>query len=173
MIGLCPSCVCPSVNFFFKQHLLLNHWSEFHIALHVFPMMLFQNCINGSAPPNRRAARATDKKSFKRHLLLNHWPKFKMHRIVLHNILYQNCTNGNTLLNKRAARAPDKKYLKRHFLLNNWSKFKIISQNCSSRCLLPKLHKWFQSAEQRGCQSSRNEMSLKYISSWTTDPNSK
>ena len=28
---------------------------------------LFQNCINGSAPPNRRAARAPDKKYFKRH----------------------------------------------------------------------------------------------------------
>ena len=27
---------------------------------------------NGSARPNRRAARAQDKKSFKRHLLLNH-----------------------------------------------------------------------------------------------------
>ena len=30
---------------------------------------LFQNCINGSTPPNRRAARALDKKSFKQH-----WP---------------------------------------------------------------------------------------------------
>ena len=26
---------------------------------------LFQNCINGYAPPNRRATRAPDKKSFK------------------------------------------------------------------------------------------------------------
>ena len=40
-------------------------------------------------------------------------------------------------------------------LLDNWSKFKIISQNCSLWCLLPKLHKWFHSVEQRGCQSSR------------------
>ena len=30
---------------------------------------LFQNCINGFAPLNRRAARAQDKKSFKGHLL--------------------------------------------------------------------------------------------------------
>ena len=39
---------------------------------------LFQNCINGSAAPNRRTARAPDKKSFKQHLLLNHIPKFKI-----------------------------------------------------------------------------------------------
>ena len=25
---------CMSVNFFFKQHLLLNHWSKFHITSH-------------------------------------------------------------------------------------------------------------------------------------------
>ena len=42
-----------------------------------------------------------------------------------------------------------------HLLLNHWSKFKIISQNCSSWCTLPKLHIWFHSIEQKGCQSSR------------------
>ena len=44
------SVVRPSVNLFFKQHLL----SIPHDAL-------FQNCTNGSAPPNRSAARAPDK----------------------------------------------------------------------------------------------------------------
>ena len=44
---------------------------------------------------------------------------------------------------------------KRYLLLKNWSKFKIISLNCSLWCLLPKLHKWLCSTEQKGCQSSR------------------
>ena len=49
---------------------------------------LFQNCINGSAAPNRRTDRAPDKKSFKWHLL-NRWPKFK--------IISQNCASWCTL----------------------------------------------------------------------------
>ena len=59
------------------------------------------------------------------------------------------------------------------FLLNHWPKFKITSQNCSSRCVLPKLHKWFCSTEQRGCQSSRLGMSFNDISSRTTCSKSK
>ena len=49
---------------------------------------LFQKCINGSAPPNRRTARAPDMKSFNWHLL-NHWHKF--------NIILQNCSLWCTL----------------------------------------------------------------------------
>ena len=72
--GVCPSCICPScINFYFKQH-LLNHWSKYHI--NDLYDALFENCINGSAPPKRRAARAPGKKSFKRHL--THWTKFKI-----------------------------------------------------------------------------------------------
>ena len=73
----------------------------------------------------------------------------------------------------RAARAPDKKSFTWHLFLNHLSKFKIISQNCSSWYPLPKLHKRFCSSEQKGHQSSRYEISLKDISSWTTGPNSK
>ena len=61
---------------------------------------------------------------------------------VPHNALYQNCINGSAPQNTRVARTPDKKSFKWH-LLNHRSKFKIISRNCSSWCLLPKLHKWF------------------------------
>ena len=50
---------------------------------------LFQNCINGFAPPNRGTARAPDKNYFTRHLLLNHWPKF--------NIISRNCSAWCTL----------------------------------------------------------------------------
>ena len=81
---LCPSVVRPSLNFFFKRHILLNHWSKFHITSHEsFPWYPLQNCINDFAPPNRSATRAPEKKSFKPHLQLNHWPKFK--------IISQNC----------------------------------------------------------------------------------
>ena len=55
-----------SVTFFFKQNLLLNHWSKFHITSHEWspwcPLLKLHNT---------RAIRAPDKKSFKRHLL-NH-----------------------------------------------------------------------------------------------------
>ena len=91
MIGLCrQSCVRPSINFFFKRHLLLNHWSKFLISSQNVPLdALFQNCINGSAPLNRRAARAQDMKSFKQHLLLNHRPKFEINlQNFPHNALY-------------------------------------------------------------------------------------
>ena len=35
--------------------------------MHVPRDALFQNCINASAPPNRKAVRSPDKKSFKQH----------------------------------------------------------------------------------------------------------
>ena len=74
-----------------------------------------QNWLNCSAPLNRRATRAPDKKSFKRHLLLNHWSNFK--------IISQNCSSWYPLpkyckhvfapLNKMATKAPDRKYLQK------------------------------------------------------------
>ena len=67
--------------------------------------------------------------------------------------LYQNCTNGYAPLTKGLPELQIRNTFKRLFLLIHWSKFKIISQGCSSWCLLPILHKLFQSAEQRGCQS--------------------
>ena len=74
--GVRPSCVIRKL--FLKQHLLLNHRSKFQIISHECPRdAVFQNCINYSAPLNRRAARALDKKSFKRYLFLNHWPQLK------------------------------------------------------------------------------------------------
>ena len=43
--------------------------------MNVSHVAFYQNCINGSAPPNKRASRALDKKYFKQHLL-NHWSNF-------------------------------------------------------------------------------------------------
>ena len=45
------------------------------------------------------------------------------------------------------------KPFKPHFLLGQWADFKIISQECSLDDPLPKLLKWFCSAEQKGRQS--------------------
>ena len=42
---------------------------------------------------------------------------------------------------------------KRHLILNLWSKFKIVSQNFSSWCLLPNLHKWCRLAEKRDARA--------------------
>ena len=104
---------------------------------------LFQNCINGSASPNRRAARAPDKKSFKWYLLLNHWPKFKiisreLFLIIPFTKIAQIVTFRRT---KGLSELQIRNTFKWHFLLIHWSKFKTISQNCSSWYLIPKLHK--------------------------------
>ena len=45
------------------------------------------------------------------------------------------------------------KPFKRHLLPGQWADFKIISQDCSLDDPLPKLLKWFCSAEQNGRQS--------------------
>ena len=42
---------------------------------------------------------------------------------------------------------------KAHLLRNYWTNFKIISHKCSPEAPLPKLLKWFRSAEQNGRQS--------------------
>ena len=72
---------------------------------------LFQNCINGSTPLNRRAQ---DKKYFKTSepmvQIQNNFTEMFLtipSTKIAHNTLYQNCSNGSALLNKRAARAPD------------------------------------------------------------------
>ena len=41
-------------------------------------MTLYQNCQNGSAPLNKMAARAKNRKTFKQHLLPGQWPDFKL-----------------------------------------------------------------------------------------------
>ena len=69
-------------------------------------MTLYQNCSNRSAPLNKMAARAKNRKTFERLLLLNQKMDFE--------IIIQKCSLGDTLpkclrnsatLNKMAARA--------------------------------------------------------------------
>ena len=80
--------------------------------------------------------------------LISKW----FHRNVPLISLYQNCQNGFALLNKMVTRAKNRKTFKRH-LRGQWQDFKIISHQCSFFAPLPKLLKWFCSAEQNGCQS--------------------
>ena len=119
------------------RNFILLHMNVPHDAL-------FQNCINGSAPPNRRAARAPSKN------LLNDissWttdPNSKLfHRIVPLDVLYQHCTNGWAPLSKGLPERQIRITFYRHFLLRHWAELKIVSQDSFSWCLLPKLHKWF------------------------------
>ena len=102
---------------------------------------LFQKCINGSAPSDRRVARAPDKKSFKQHFLLNHWSNSNIfRRFVPHNTLYQNCTMVTLCSTKAQPELQIRNIFEQHFLLNHWSKFKTISivpldtfyQNCTN-----------------------------------------
>ena len=60
---------------------------------------LFQNCINGSTPPNSRADKAQD-------TTYPHEPLAQIQNNFTQLYLI-NCTNGSALLNKRAVRALD------------------------------------------------------------------
>ena len=73
---------------------------------------LFQNCIIGFAPLNRRVARAPDKKFLKR--LSSPEPLTQVQNNFTELFLLIPY-NGYALLNKKAARAPDKKYIKTAF----------------------------------------------------------
>ena len=75
-------------------------------------MTLYQNCSNRSAPLNKMAARAKNRKTFKRLLLLNQKMDFE--------IIIQECFLGDPLphcsknyapLNKMAARAINRNML--------------------------------------------------------------
>ena len=46
---------------------------------------IYRNCTYGSAPPNKRAARAVDKKYFK--ILLNCWSKFNNFTKIVPHIM--------------------------------------------------------------------------------------
>ena len=70
-------------------------------------MTLYQNCSNHSAPLNKMAARAKNRKTFKRLLFLK---KKKMDfEIIIQECFLgdpnQNCSNDSATLNKMAARA--------------------------------------------------------------------
>ena len=69
-------------------------------------MTVHQKCSNRSAPLNKMAARAKNRKTFKRLLLLNQKMDFK---IIIQKIpwvtLFQNCSKNSATLNKMAARA--------------------------------------------------------------------
>ena len=55
--------------------------------------------------------------------------------------------------NGHQSKKKEKKNFKKHLLRGHKPDFRIISQNRSSYGPLPKLLKWFCSAEQNGCQS--------------------
>ena len=66
--------------------------------------------------------------------------------------------NGTRAKNKKKGvdcHASVNNLLKRHLLLNRLMDFEIILQECSLSDPLPKLQKWFCSAEQNGHQSSK------------------
>ena len=115
------SVVRPSVNLFFKQHLLSFPYDA-----------LFQNCTNGSAPPNRRTARALDKTLVQ---IQNNFTELSLMKPST-----KNATKGPTELQIRN--------IFKRYLLNHWFKFHITSLECSPLCPLSKLHNWFCSTEQ-------------------------
>ena len=131
----------------FKCH-LLNQWSKINI---ISQNCTFQNCTNGSAPLNKRAARAPDKKYLKKTSPFE--PLVQIHNISSELFLIIPSTKIAQMVWLHWTKGPPELQIRNLFkphLLNHWSEFKIISQNCSSCCPLPKSHKWFRSAEQKG-----------------------
>ena len=127
----------------FKRY-LLNHWSKFH--MNVPHNALFHNCINGSAPPNKRPPELQIK-----NLLNDIWTTDPNANNFTELFLWIPSTKIAQMVmlcwTKGLPELQIRNTFKHYFLLKHWSKFKIISQDCSSWCLLPILHKWFQSTE--------------------------
>ena len=75
-------------------------------------MTLYQNCSNRSAPLNKMAARAKNRKTFKRLLLLNQKMAFEIivQECFLGDLL-PNCSKNSATLNKMAARAINRNML--------------------------------------------------------------
>ena len=88
---------------------------------------LFQYCTNGSAPPNRRAARAPDKKYLK---MTSPEPLVQIQNNFTELFLIMPFTKIAQMvllcLTKRLPEIKIRNIFKRHLLLNHWSKFKII-----------------------------------------------
>ena len=75
-------------------------------------MTLYQNCSNRSAPLNKMAARAKNRKTFKRLLLQNQKMDFEI--IIQECFLgdpLQNCSKNSATLNKMASRAINRNML--------------------------------------------------------------
>ena len=113
-----------------------------------------QDGHNGSAPLNKMATRAKNRKSSNNiSSLTNGLISKYLCRSVPPMAFYQNCLNGSAWLNRMAARAKNRKSFKWHLLRSQCPDFKVISQKCSSYGPLPKLLKKFRSAEQNGHKS--------------------
>ena len=78
-------------------------------------LFALNDCSNRSAPLNKMATRAKNRKTFKRLLLLNQKMDFE---IIIQECswvtLYQNCLNDSATWNKMAARAINRNKLLKH-----------------------------------------------------------
>ena len=105
------------------------------------------------------------KKNFKQHLLLGQWADFKNN--VTHMLLGWPSTKIAKMVPLCWLEWPSElkieKTFKRPLLQGQWVDFKIISQECSMDDPLPKLLKWFCSAEQNGHQSKKKTKKKKPV----------
>ena len=105
-------------------------------------------------------------KNFKQHLLLGQWADFKNN--FTHMVLGWPSTKIAKMVPLCWTEWPSElkieKPFKRPLLQGQWVDFKIISQKCSFDDPLPKLLKWFCSAEQNGHQSKKKKNKKKTIS---------
>ena len=116
---------------------------------------IYQNCSKGSAPLNKMAARAKNRKTFKRLRLPNCWAEFEINFTEM--FLRRPFTKIAQMVPLRWTIWPPElkieKTFKRLLLQNCWADFEIISQKCFLGDPLPKLLKRVSSAEQNGRQS--------------------
>ena len=81
----------------FKNHLVRNHWTDFHIILQKFPwVILYQDCLSHLNSSKNMATRGRGLfslyiyiENFKNLLVRNHWTNF--------HIILQKCSFGDPL----------------------------------------------------------------------------
>ena len=116
-------------------------------------MTVYQNCSNRSAPLNKMAARAKNRKTFKQLLFLNQCIDFE--------IMIQECSLDDCPLKllkpfryveQDGRQSKNRKTFKQLLLLNQEMDFEIIIQECFLANPQPKLLKQFRYVEINGRQ---------------------
>ena len=114
----------------------------------------FQDGRNCSTPLNEMATRATKRKTSKDISSLTNGPISKyLHRRVLPITSTKIAKMVPLGWTKWQSELKIEKPLKRHLLYGQWPNFRVISQKCFSYGPLPKLLRWYHSAEQNCHQS--------------------
>ena len=149
----------PSINFFFKQHLLLNHWSKFIIILQRFPFMpstkmaqMVQLCLSKRTPVRTKIEKSLTYLQPFAQIQNNFTEMFLIMSIGSTKIVQMSkmaaCVkDGKELLNGQIKISSCQNLLRLYL--------KIIQHKWSLDYPLSRLFKLYQSIEKHGCLGAR------------------